>query len=37
MYYDILERMEKGLREGDGFSLELQKKAKILVNDCKIT
>jgi hypothetical protein len=37
MYYDILEHLEKGLREGESFALELQQKAKTLVKDCTIT
>jgi len=37
IYYDILERAEKGLRAGDSFSVGLKKKAKLLVRDCKIT
>ncbi|MBW1679343.1 MAG: hypothetical protein JRJ08_04245 [Deltaproteobacteria bacterium] len=36
IYYDILEHMKKGLKEGSAFSLELQKKAKLLVENCKI-
>jgi len=36
IYYDILEHIEKGLKEGSAFSLELQKKAKFLVENCRI-
>jgi hypothetical protein len=36
IYYDILDYLEKGLQEADAFALELQKKARILVEDCRI-
>lgn len=36
LFYDILDIVEKNLKEGDAFAIELQKKAKSLVNDCKI-
>ncbi len=36
IYYDILNDVENGLQKGDTFALKLQKKAKILIDDCKI-
>ena len=36
IYYDILNDVEKDIEKGDTFALKLQKKAKILIEDCKI-
>ena len=36
MYYEILDRVETETKMGDAFGLELQKKAKSLVETCKI-
>jgi hypothetical protein len=35
-YYNILDIVEKNIRKGDPFAIELQKKAKELVKGCKI-
>jgi hypothetical protein len=35
-YYDILDALEKNIADGDPFAHELQKRAKALVNACKI-
>ncbi len=36
MYYAVLDRVETEIKKGDAFALELQKKAKSLVETCKI-
>lgn len=36
LYFDILEEIEKGLKEGDPFAGELKEKGTALVNDCRI-
>ncbi len=36
LYYDALSAVEDGLKNGDAFALELQTKAKAIVNDCAI-
>ncbi len=36
LFYDILDSVEKGLKKGDAFAIELQKKAKSLIKECKI-
>ncbi len=37
MFYDILDRVETGIRRSDPFALELRERAKDLINDCKIS
>lgn len=37
LYYDILDRFEKALNEGDTFAVELKEKAKRLVDNIKVT
>jgi len=36
LYYDILDRIENGLREGDSFALDMSEKAAKLMKDCEI-
>ncbi|ODS32827.1 MAG: hypothetical protein SCARUB_02033 [Candidatus Scalindua rubra] len=36
LYYDILDRVENALREGDQFAIELQERAKKLVNNFRV-
>ncbi len=35
-YFDVLDRVEDGLKRGDPFALELREKAKKLIKDCKL-
>jgi hypothetical protein len=37
IYYDVLEALEKGLKEKDGFAIELQNKARVIMQQCLIT
>ncbi len=36
LFYDILEIAEREIKKADTFAVELQKRAKSLINDCKI-
>jgi len=36
LFYDVLDRVENGLKENDDFALELQKKAGDMVRQCRI-
>jgi hypothetical protein len=36
LYYDILDRIENGLREGDPFALDMSERAEKLIRDCEI-
>ena len=36
VFYDLLERMEAGLKRGDEAALSLSRKARELVNDCLV-
>jgi hypothetical protein len=36
LYYDILDRIENGLKEGDPFALDMSEKAEKLIKDCEI-
>jgi hypothetical protein len=36
LYYDILDGIENGLKEGDPFALDMSEKAKKLIKDCEI-
>ncbi len=36
LYYDILDRIENGLKEGDPFAFDMRAKAKKLIEDCEI-
>jgi hypothetical protein len=36
LYYDILEGIENGLREGDPFALDMIEKAKNLIKECEV-
>jgi hypothetical protein len=36
LYYDILDRIESGLKEGDPFALDMSEKAEKLIKDCEI-
>ena len=35
-YYNVLDKVEDGLKKDDPFALELRKKAKKLIEDCKL-
>ena len=35
-YYNVLDKVEDGLKKDDPFALELRKKAKKLIKDCKL-
>ncbi|MBW1827812.1 MAG: hypothetical protein JRI74_00105 [Deltaproteobacteria bacterium] len=37
IYYDVLEALEKGLKEKDGFAIKLQNKARVIMQQCLIT
>jgi hypothetical protein len=36
LYYDILNKIEEGIRRKDNFAIELQKKAQTIINECRI-
>ena len=36
LYYDILEQVENAIREGDQFAIELQERAKKLINNTRV-
>jgi hypothetical protein len=36
LYYDILDRIEDRLKEGDPFALDMSEKAEKLIKDCEI-
>jgi hypothetical protein len=36
IFYDLLDKVEKGLKEGDAFVFELREKARRLIKDCEI-
>ncbi|MBS1257981.1 MAG: hypothetical protein MAG551_01034 [Candidatus Scalindua arabica] len=36
LYYDILEQIENAMREGDHFAIELQERAKKLINNTRV-
>jgi hypothetical protein len=36
LYYDILEQVENAIREGDQFAIELQDRAKKLINNTRV-
>jgi hypothetical protein len=36
-YYDILDRLEKGIADGDAFALKLRERAKALVEGCRMS
>lgn len=37
LFYDALDHLEEGIKNGDGFALELQGKAKALVEGCRMS
>ncbi len=37
VYYDILDKVEEGLNDGDPFALDLKQKAKKLIEGCKMS
>ena len=37
IYYDVLEALENGLKEKDGFAIKLQNKARGIMQRCLIT
>jgi phage tail tape-measure protein len=36
LYYDILDVVEQAIQNKDPFALQLQQKAKAIINDCKV-
>lgn len=36
LFYDILDKLEAGIKEGDPFALELREKAKAIIDNCRI-
>ncbi len=36
MYYDVLDRLEEGLHRGDAFALEIRRRARGLIEDCRM-
>ena len=36
LFYNLLDRLEKGLAQGDAFALKLRERARNLINDCRV-
>ena len=36
IYYDILDRIEDGVKERDAFALDMKEKARRLIKDCEM-